>query len=432
MRWLSVMRLAGLVRCNIDRQLRPGRRAGESGAVTLLVSIFLGTGVVLGAAAITIDTGSLLYERRQLQNGADAAALSIAQTCVSAARASTLCGPPDVGSSSALVTLTGANAADQKSDIASVCGSPALHAANPVAFPSTCPTPSTPGLVECPTTSSTASFVEVRTSTRSGDGSSNLLPPFVAQALAGGSYSGEIVKACARVAWGNSGPPGPVVFPVSFSYCDWLSITGALPLAIPVVLGRYEPPPAPGLVPGYGYASPPNTQWPPVLSQVKIYSQTLLPSLCVTWNGHVAPGNFGTLSNVNCDATVVDGWVQGDTGNSAPCDMTIFGAQKGKIVYIPIFDCDSPTWNSFTNCNNAHGSADWYHISGYAAFYLTGFYFSSAGNDGRSIYPPDNSAKPCGGSDRCISGWFTTGTIQATIDTSGSPGFGSYAVQPAG
>jgi len=39
---------------------------------------------------------------------------------------------------------------------------------------------------------------------------------------------------------------------------------------------------------------------------------------------------------------------------------------------------------------------------------------------------------PCGGTVRCVCGWFTTGTLQATIDTSGALGFGSYAVLLAG
>ena len=43
--------------------------------------MLLGFGVVLGFAAVSIDVGSLMWERRQVQNGADAAALSMAKTC---------------------------------------------------------------------------------------------------------------------------------------------------------------------------------------------------------------------------------------------------------------------------------------------------------------------------------------------------------------
>jgi hypothetical protein len=33
---------------------------------------------------------------------------------------------------------------------------------------------------------------------------------------------------------------------------------------------------------------------------------------------------------------------------------------------------------------------------------------------------------------RCVSGWITTGTLQAIIDASGAPGFGSHSVLLAG
>jgi hypothetical protein len=432
MRWLSVMRLSKLLRSNVDRQLSRNGRDSETGAVAALVAIFFGFGVLLGLGALVLDTGSLLFERRQLQSGADAAALSIATTCLDADKVNGLCPAPDITPSSAvspgsaLTVLAGANATDKKSDITSVCASAALHLANPTAFPTVCPILPSPGLVQCTGTTSTAKYVEVRTSTRSGNGTSTILPSILGQALAGGTYVGETVKACARVAWGAAGS-GPVAFPVTFSYCDWKAQTGADPLAIPPKLGTYQLPPAEGLNPGYGAA--PNTRWPDAGSEVTLYTQGHSPASCPTWNGHVAPGNFGTLDNISCKATVVDGWVQGDTGNSVPCSKSVLASLIGQVIYVPIFDCDTTTYGSFANCTSAHGSQDWYHISGYAAFYLTGYYFSGTGNDGQSIF---SGAKPCGGGDRCVSGWFTQGSLQTTIDDTGAPPFGSYVIQLAG
>ena len=43
------------------------------------------------------------------------------------------------------------------------------------------------------------------------------------------------------------------------------------------------------------------------------------------------------------------------------------------------------------------GSNAWYHVYGYAAFTITGYYFAGQ-------YSPN---QPCSGSDRCISGYFT-------------------------
>jgi Flp pilus assembly protein TadG len=58
------------------QRLRP---SGEDGAVAVLVGIL--TLVLFGMAALVIDVGAMYAERRQLQNGADAAALAIALEC---------------------------------------------------------------------------------------------------------------------------------------------------------------------------------------------------------------------------------------------------------------------------------------------------------------------------------------------------------------
>ena len=54
-------------------------RDDERGASAVLVAILLVP--LLGFAAIALDVGALYVERGQLQNGADAAALAIAQDC---------------------------------------------------------------------------------------------------------------------------------------------------------------------------------------------------------------------------------------------------------------------------------------------------------------------------------------------------------------
>jgi Flp pilus assembly protein TadG len=51
----------------------------EHGAVAVLVALAMAA--LLAAAALAYDIGSLLSERAQLQNGADAGAIAIAQTC---------------------------------------------------------------------------------------------------------------------------------------------------------------------------------------------------------------------------------------------------------------------------------------------------------------------------------------------------------------
>jgi hypothetical protein len=53
--------------------------SGEDGAVAVLIALLMV--VLLGFAAIVIDVGSMYAQRAQLQNGADAAVLAIAQDC---------------------------------------------------------------------------------------------------------------------------------------------------------------------------------------------------------------------------------------------------------------------------------------------------------------------------------------------------------------
>jgi hypothetical protein len=58
---------------------RTKRVPAEDGAVSVLVALLMV--VLLGFAALSIDVGMLYSEKAQLQNGADAAALAVAQTC---------------------------------------------------------------------------------------------------------------------------------------------------------------------------------------------------------------------------------------------------------------------------------------------------------------------------------------------------------------
>jgi Flp pilus assembly protein TadG len=75
-------------------------RDKERGAVAVLVALLMV--VLLGFGAIAIDVGMLYAQQAQLQNGADAAALAIAQDC--AKRGTTLCVPAAPGKALQLAT----------------------------------------------------------------------------------------------------------------------------------------------------------------------------------------------------------------------------------------------------------------------------------------------------------------------------------------
>ena len=51
----------------------------DRGAVLVWVALMIV--VLLGVGALVLDVGALCVERRELQNGADAAALAVAQDC---------------------------------------------------------------------------------------------------------------------------------------------------------------------------------------------------------------------------------------------------------------------------------------------------------------------------------------------------------------
>ena len=61
------------------------RHSNERGAVAIIVVVLFGFGVMLAAAAFTIDVGNINAERRQLQHGSDSVALAVANPSNSAA-----------------------------------------------------------------------------------------------------------------------------------------------------------------------------------------------------------------------------------------------------------------------------------------------------------------------------------------------------------
>ena len=275
-------------------------RAPERGAIAMMVTVLLASGVLLGCAALSVDVGNLSAERRQLQNGADAAALSAAQDC-----AITVC---PTATSPSLTVLAGANATDGTSSISRT--NPALPAVCGAGTGSglvSCPAGS--GLGECPTPSGglPPNYVRVYTQTRLLNGST-ILPYYFAQTLAGGA-TGSTQQTCSAVAWGPLGQ-FHTIMPITFSYCEWLAATGATP---PATTGTYVTAPS-GPDPGYGTA-PGNPPWP-AASQERVVQLAggSIPG-CTTWNGHDAPGGFGWLSAPNCSVTTsTNGWVQTDPG----------------------------------------------------------------------------------------------------------------------
>lgn len=86
---------------------------GERGGISVIVAVMMVA--LLGFAALAMDVGMLYAERAQLQNGADAAALGVAQKC-----ASNEADPQCTGTSALAAELLNKNALDGLSNVKSL------------------------------------------------------------------------------------------------------------------------------------------------------------------------------------------------------------------------------------------------------------------------------------------------------------------------
>lgn len=157
---------------------RKPRDSPEHGAVSVLVAISLV--VLLGFAAIAVDVSLMYAERSQLRNGADAAALAIAQTCAKNAKDSNCSSSAPLAS-----TLANANANDGISNIKSI----ALGSSN--------------------------GPVTVTVGAQEAGRAPNQVSLFFAKVL--GINTAE-VNASSTAAWGTPSK-GPAILPLAIAYC---------------------------------------------------------------------------------------------------------------------------------------------------------------------------------------------------------------------
>ncbi len=162
--------------------------------------------VLLGSGALVVDMGSLWSERRQLQNGADAAALAVGIDC-----AKTAC----TQSQAMALNYAELSATDGEAAV-SLCGrgaglTPCIPAPNGV--------------------SKAVGYVQALTSTwnPNNGGSSNQVR-FVLAPLLDALQIGQTVRAVSTVAWGSLGTA--MVIPIVISKCSfdpaWIAADGSL------------------------------------------------------------------------------------------------------------------------------------------------------------------------------------------------------------
>ncbi|MFI1987739.1 pilus assembly protein TadG-related protein [Actinoplanes sp. NPDC020271] len=422
----------------VIRALLPPR--GEHGVITSLVAALLGTGVLLGMAALVIDIGALTAEREQLQTGADAASWKVAQVCA---------GTADKNLTSAACTVAAQkdnvqqyadrNAKDQISDVqfciysVSAAGVSTPDAGCPAAWtlPVGCPAP--------PSTSGPYRYVEVRTATRNPD-NTPVVPPLFGGGLAGSSYAGARMGACGRVAWGV--PAISDVFALGISRCDFLRVTNGYT--------RFFTPPLPGnlnpLLSGTGVYSLLGLDSPK--QDYIALSNGILSTSCPTtitetvagyaWLGQPngstallgllpvsAPSTTCGLTDIPATDGAVDSWVGGftlglSTATVAATCINRLNAlvASGQPVLVPIFDKQAALINLLPS---------YYRIVGFAPFVLTGYETLVSGLGGLlngSLAPSSSiptfvsgTQKLLCGAQSCIYGYFTRTLVTDHLPT---------------
>ncbi|WP_404391251.1 Tad domain-containing protein [Humibacillus xanthopallidus] len=399
--------------------------------------------VVMGMLALTVDVGSIMVERRSLQNGADAASMALADVC---AQDEASCDPNDGENDAMLTSLLEANTgSDGLSQLE-------LDGNRPDTTNGQCartPTGSSfPGMPECLSASETADiaalnecppvpawladepeipYVETYSRTLS-EGGTSILPKYFAQTLVG-TPPDSSVSACARAAWGAPTSYTGTI-PITFSVCEWQYFMDDYG-------GYVAELPGPN---GYG-SGPGQTPWPTTDREKVIYlkaSSSAEPKTCFYNGMNDFPGAFGFVTSTGCVATVTtEGWVDTKTGTAVPNDCKpLLSGMHNTVVALPVFDCvqggaSAPTADIATlDCTDlGTGTQAWYHIAGWAKFYISAVRAPSV-NLLSGI-----SGEACSNSEVCLKGWFVKGSLEDVDSITAPDGdndFGTYAVLPAG
>ncbi|MFN2518926.1 MAG: pilus assembly protein TadG-related protein, partial [Jatrophihabitantaceae bacterium] len=244
--------------------------------MAVIVALLMTFGL-LGLGAIAIDTGSWYAEKAQLQNGADGAALAVAQMCAAKTTDCTQLTALPVARDRA-----NNNSNDNLSNIDFVCGT----------LLGPCP-----GSL-CPAGS--GNFVNVQTSTQTSASSS--LPALMSRALPGNSGAGETVHACAQANWGF--PTSANTVPMTISQCEWFDDT---------VNGTIFAAPPPYL------AAPDNTPWPPAWRYPNYDPKAVPPQIPLPGGEDILAlhGTANVTTNGDFETTPI-GWSKTPNGPTGP------------------------------------------------------------------------------------------------------------------
>ena len=338
----------------------------EEGSVLVIVVLLIV--VLLGFGALAVDAGALYQENRELQNGADAAALSIGQSCASGTTQS------DCWTGFASKEDHAEFYADQNAEDGSHTAAVDLSLYS-------------------------AGKATVTTSTSQAGQPPGKFGLFFAKAM--GMNTGS-PTAKASVVWGPPAFGSFGTLPLTISKCEYDRYVGS----------------------GGGTAEAPwTTANNGPLQTLVFHSATSKtapkdPDSCAAQAGqdtngdNKLSGGFGWIDGSAGCQPVIDsnGWAGADPGSSviASCSVdAILAKLYQKVVYVPVF----------VDINGV-GTNGQYKLKYYAAFYVASY-------DLGGLYKaPAGYGCPGGGADRCISGWFTTAAVADGEVDPGGPDMG--------
>ncbi|MDH3730674.1 MAG: Tad domain-containing protein [Acidimicrobiia bacterium] len=390
-----MFRLIARFRDVVD-QKSTARFQDDKGIAMVFVALLLV--MLFGMVAFAVDTGALYQERRELQNGADAAVLAIAEDC----------GRGTVSCDTSTATDTAEayaddNAGDDRARIFELI------------------------------LDTSAQTIEVATETETTDGGT-IFRPFFAQVI---GFTGTTVGARAKAAWGSAAGGE---LPITVSECEWQRSAGRMEaLGFPANEPWYPHLGSDYQVweDTYGPVTSPDPEWTawdptaiPAIAPpdpflydpgvgVEFIFHTSTPEIteCSAVAGQDAdgdnrlPGSFGWLEDAGgCYAEAFNGeWYEGEPGNGVPCTRSEIDALLGTTVLIPVFvDFKPPGPDDIRS----------YQMIAPMALYVTGYRFP--GNSGNL-----GSGQACKGATSCLVGYptvwaGTTGEIDPDAEYRGA------------
>lgn len=318
------------------------RVGGESGATIIFIAIALLA--LLAMTAFVIDLGRVWQERRELQVGATASALAVAEDC-----ARDLC-VPGYSELAIAETYADANAIDGAAGVDWV----ALDLVGQT--------------------------VHVATSTENAVGG-NTLDMMFARIV---GFDAITVGADAKVAWGI--PIDLTTIPLIISNCEWSKTDPGWPAGNGNLLPLW-----PDLT---------GAQWVTLTFHDATGTEdcNAQPGLDEDADGKL-PGGFGWLDANSACASVLSegGWADADPGASPSNGCSASEMEDlllGDPVFIPYFDD--------VDGISGMGTKGEYLIAGYGAFSVIGYNFGGPYKE----YRTPLTSLPCSGSTRCVAGYF--------------------------